>query len=118
MNKIQRVSTFFKWLFVITGIVLPVLLIIFWINAPESITTTHHAFVISDIPKIIKIFYPLSSTTKLLGFAISLMPLTIDLFILYFLIRLFQLYEQCEIFSLRNVRYIKKICYTLFMRHC
>ena len=115
MNKIQRVSKFFKWLFIITGIVLPVLLIIYWFHAPESITTEHPALIMNDIPTNIKILHPLSSTTKLLGFAISLMPLAVNLFILYFLIHLFQLYQQCEIFSLRNVRYIKKIGYTLFI---
>lgn len=117
MNKIQRVSTFFKWLFLIIGIALPILSIIFWMNAPASITLVHHAFSINDIPKwkSIQILHPLSSTTKLLGFFINLIPLTISLCVLYFLIRLFQLYEKCEIFSLKNVRYIKYIGYTLFI---
>lgn len=117
MNKIQRISTFFKWLFLIIGVALPILSIILWINPPTSITTAHHALVMRDIPKSIQILilHPLSSTTKLLGFVISLIPLTVNLFLLYFLIRLFQLYEKCEIFSLKNVRYIKCIGYTLFI---
>lgn len=115
MNKIQRVSTFFKWLFQIICIALPVSSIVFWMSAPASITIVHHALVINDIPKSIQILHPLSSATKLLGFVISLIPLAVNLFVLYFLIRLFQLYEKCEIFSLKNVRYIKYIGYTLFI---
>lgn len=115
MNKIQRVSKFFKWLFLAIGIALPISSIIFWINAPSSITLLSHMIVINNIPTSVKILHTLSPMEKLAGFSIGLIPLAINLFVLYFLIRLFQLYEKCEIFSLKNVRYIKYIGYTLFI---
>ncbi len=117
MNKIQRVSKFFKWMFQITFILMPILLILFWINAPSPVSSTaaNHGFVISYIPKGIKILHTLSANTKLLGFVISLIPLTVNLFILYFLIRLFKLFEACEIFSYKSVRYIKYVGYTLLI---
>lgn len=115
MNKIQRVSIFCKWVFQILFFAFPIMSIIFWINAPSPIVSAQHAIVINGIPHAIKIFHTLSATTKLIGFAISLIPLTINLCVLYFLIRLFQLYAQCEIFSLKNVHYIKCIGYALFI---
>lgn len=115
MRKIQRVSKFFRWLFQITCIALPILSIIFWFNAPSPIEVVHHALVVNYIPESIKIFHTLTYSERFFGFIISLMPLTVNLFILYFLIRLFQLYEKCEIFSLKNVQYIKYIGYTLLI---
>ena len=115
MQKIQRVSKFFKWLFQIMCIALPILLVIFWVNAPSPIELVRHASIINYIPESIKIFHTLSSSEKFFGFLIALMPLAVNIFILCFLIRLFQLYEKCEIFSLKNVQYIKYIGYTLLI---
>lgn|SRR3990167_8408505 len=115
MQKIQQVSKFFRWLFQIMCIALPVLLVIFWVNAPSPIELVRHAFVINYIPESIKIFHTLSDRERFFGFLISLMPLAVNLFILYFLIQLFKLYEKCEIFSLKNVQYIKYIGYTLLI---
>ena len=58
---------------------------------------------------------PLTTTTKILGFVVNLIPTGVQLFVLYFLIKLFRLYEKSEIFSLENVRYIKKVGYTLLI---
>ena len=117
MNKIQKVSKFFKWVFQIILIAMPILLIIFWIGAPSPVSTTaaNYGFAISYIPKGIKILHTLSCSTKFLGFIISLIPLTINLVVLCFLINLFRSYEKCEIFSYKNVCYIKYIGYTLFI---
>jgi hypothetical protein len=52
---------------------------------------------------------------KLLGFFVSAILLGIALFILYFLIKLFRLYEKGEIFSFNNVRYIRNIGYVLLI---
>jgi len=115
MNKIQKVSKFFKWVFQIILIAMPILLILFWLDVPSPVSTTaaDYGFAISYIPKGIQILHTLSSNTKFLGFIISLIPLTINVVVLYFLIRLFRSYEKCEIFSYKNVCYIKNIGYTL-----
>lgn len=94
---------------------LPVLSILFWIQAPSAIQLGHQAIVISEIPASIKILNTLTSLTKLYGFAVSPIPLTIKLLVLYFLIQLFRRYEQRNIFSIKNVNTIKSIGITLFI---
>lgn len=115
MRKIQRVSRFFRWLFQMACIALPILSVVFWINLPSSIELIHQAFTVNDIPNSIKILHTLSSNEKLVGFLISLMPMLVNLFILYCLIQLFRLYENYEIFTLKNVQYIQYIGYTLLI---
>lgn len=115
MNKIQLVSGFFKCIFQMAFVLMPILLIIFWLNAPEPLSslTAHYGLVVNYIPNDINIAHDLSPTTKLLGFIISLIPLSIDLLVLSFLIRLFKLFQSYEIFSSRTVNHIKHIGYTL-----
>ena len=111
MHNIQRISTIFRWLFQMILIILPVLLILFWMGVthPIPIDGIRHAISINYIPSGLKILHPLSIQTRLLGFTIGLIPLVVKLLILYFLIKLFRLYEQAEIFSIKNVTYIKRI---------
>ncbi|RDI44563.1 DUF2975 domain-containing protein [Aquicella lusitana] len=61
------------------------------------------------------ILHTLSITEKGLGLLLNLAPLMIELFILFCLIRLFRLYEQGEIFSLKNVRFIRNLGYALLI---
>ncbi|HYF98254.1 MAG TPA: DUF2975 domain-containing protein, partial [Coxiellaceae bacterium] len=58
---------------------------------------------------------PFSLMQKFELFMIDLLPTAVELLILYFLIRLFKLYEQGEIFSICNVRYIRNIGYLLLI---
>src|SRR5690242_10196978 len=118
MHKIQRVSLFFRVLFQITFVIMPVLLILFWINAPNPIALgaqTSGDMLINFIPKYIHVMHPLSTTEKLIGFVISLIPTSIQLLVFYFLIKLFRLYERGEIFSANNVKYLRNIGYTLLI---
>lgn len=117
MSNIQKVSQWFKWLFQLMVIAMPILLMVFWIDAPSPVSSAaaSYGMVISYIPKGINIIHPLSAETKLLGFVISLIPLTVQMFVLYFLIRLFRSYEKCDIFSYKNVCYIKYIGIALFV---
>jgi len=117
ISNIHRVSKFFKWVFQLTFIALPILLIIFWIKMPSSVSTiaANHGVTISYIPEGLKILHPLSTSTKILGFVISLIPLSVNLFILYFLIYLFKSFEKCEFFSRQSVSCIKYIGYVLFI---
>lgn len=117
MKKIQRISLCFRWLFQIIFMVMPVLLVIFWMNAPKplSATAAHFGFGMNFIPRYITFFHPLSPMTKFSGFLVSLIPLAVSLLVLYFLIRLFKRFEQCDFFCYQNVRYIKYIGLTLFI---
>ena len=122
MHKIKRASFFFRILFQISFCLLPVLLILFWVIGPTSPTpptsSSSMKFGASFIPGTIPmdaIALPLSNTTKLLGFLVSLIPALVTECTLYFLIRLFRRYEHGEIFTLQNVNYFKKIGYTLLI---
>jgi hypothetical protein len=117
MKKIQCVSKLFAWLFIIIFALLPTLVVVFWINAPTPISFvgTKTGFFVSFIPKGITILHPLSAQTKQLGFLVSLIPLTVNLFILYFLIKLFRQFSRGDIFSVSNITYIKRIGYTLLI---
>lgn len=117
MNKIQRVSKLFRLLFQISFLLLPIMMIFFWISAPHPILIggEQAGISITFIPEGIKILHPLSIQTKMLGFLVSLIPNGLYLCTLYFLIRLFKLYENHIIFSIHNIMYIKRIAYTLLL---
>ena len=112
--KIKKVSSIFRWLFLVLLIAVPLVHILSWLNAPVPIDLSG-GFFISVVPQGVKILYPLSFSTKLVGFLIGAIPVVLIEFILYFLIKLFKLYEQAEIFSIQNVNYIKKIGNTLLI---
>ncbi len=113
MNKIRRISQFFKWFFILLFIALPIMYAIFWLNAPIPMSSL--AATSGLIPSGTQIMQPLSLETKFLSFVVALIPLSIDLLVLYFLIRLFMYFERGEIFSLENVKNIKRIGYTIFL---
>jgi hypothetical protein len=115
MEKIKRVSMFFRVLFQMSFIALPILLVCFWIQAPTSIGLHALDITMSFIPKGVEILNPLSPMAKFLGFLISLIPNALSMLIIYFLIKLFKLYENGKIFTFENVNYIKKIGYTLLI---
>ncbi|MEM9242983.1 MAG: DUF2975 domain-containing protein [Pseudomonadota bacterium] len=120
MRKIQYTSRFFKWVFIIAFIILPITLIVFWYKAPwpMAIKAAHYGINLSYMPKLpphAHIADSFSMTTKLLGFMISLIPMTINLSVLYLLIRLFNNFERSAIFALKNVRYCRWIGYALFI---
>lgn len=115
MKNIKRVSLLFRILFQVLFVIFPITFIIFWMQAPKPLEFFHGATSFNFIPKGIAILAPLSASTKIYGFIISLIPIAIAEIILYFLIKLFKLYEQGEIFSLQNVNYIRNIGYTLLI---
>lgn len=106
MNKIQRVSLFLRTIFQIAFIVWPLALALYWFFAPQSILNN---LPISFIPKGTEILHPITYADAFWGFLIGLLPITIEMLIIYFLIRLFKLYEQGKIFTLLNVKYFRNI---------
>ena len=116
-EKIKKVSLIFRWLFTALLIMVPLVHILSWFNAPlpTDISGKLGLFIMFPIPKSLQILHALSLSTKIYGFLITAIPILVIEFILYFLIRLFKLYEHAEIFSVQNVRYIKKIGYALLI---
>lgn len=110
MNKIQRVSRILQKIFLLLLIALPLTSIFFWfycnIPNPSGIETSyfHSTPALMQQPH----FY-----SRLAAFTINLIPLSIEMFCLYCLIKLFKLYEQGRIFTQRNVDYIRYIALCL-----
>lgn len=108
--KIKKVSLIFRWLFQVLIFLIPIIHILSWINAPTPIDVSGTlGFFSSVVPKGVEVLHSLSPSTKLIGCLVDAIPLIFIELILFFLIKLFKLYEQAEIFSIQNVNYIKKI---------
>lgn len=127
MEKIRRVSLYFRMIFQLIFIALPVLLIISWIYAPESLVLLYgiihldaipanyngmHVFSSQGLPEK-ALLHTLSVSEKTLGCLVSAIPMMVNMFILFMLIKLFRLYEKGEIFTVNNVKYIRSIAYAL-----
>lgn len=117
MNRIKNVSLFFRILFQILIIALPLLLVVAWVTSPESFIMMGGLINMSFIPRSYasSILHVLSNTDRLLGFCISAIPMVVEIYIIYSLIKLFKLYEKGEIFSINNVRYVRNIGYALLL---
>ncbi len=116
MQKIQRVSHYFRILFQLIFIVIPLVQIVGWSYAPHDYLFGIDCF--NVIPEEYRSHIMVSSfglDTKILGFMLDMVPASFSLLILYFLVRLFKLYEVGEIFSLANVGYLRKIGYALLI---
>lgn len=113
MQRIRQVSLFFRVLLTLILILMPITQIIGWINAPQSYYLFHFIY-FNMIPQGYEVLHMLSISERLMGFGVSMLPVSIEMFIVYCLIRLFRLYEQGHIFTLDNVRYIRYVGYALF----
>lgn len=123
MNKIKRISWFFRVVFQFLLIIIPIISIAGWMFAPSSLDMHRGGLGVSLIPLSYTsmgshgnaILHSLSLLEKFLGFSVGAIPMAIELFILYSLIKLFKLYERGEIFLLDNVCYLRNIGYALLL---
>src|SRR5436853_3819188 len=109
MKKIKYVSLFFRLFFQITFVCLLSAQFIGWMEAPQSggffnVIPASYQYLIQ---------HQIAASTKFAGFFVSSIPLIIKLSVLYFLIKLFNLYANYEFFSVRNVFYIRYAGYAL-----
>lgn len=109
MTKIQRVSRFFRVLFQIGFVSLPIILIINWMFGPISLGNSRASISMSLYPHEITALFPITPAIRLQGFFVSLIPTLILMALQYYLIKLFYCYERGEIFSIRTVTYIRNI---------
>lgn len=120
MNKIQRVSRFFRVLFQICFVGYPVLVALAWmsVSADKPYLLDDQGLSYGVVPDAYMggvIQHTLSVSEKLQGFLVSIPSLSIGLLILYFLIKVFRCYERSEIFSLNIVHYLRNIGYLLLV---
>ncbi len=110
MNKIKYVSLFFRLLFQVIFVCLLLFQILGWIYAPMVSW-------FNVIPAVyqLNITDNLDLNTKIAGFVVTMVPTMVKLMVLYYLIKLFLLYEHCEFFSANNVYYIRNTGYALLL---
>jgi Protein of unknown function (DUF2975) len=115
MNRIKSVSKFFRIIFQIFLVCAPIALAISWYHAPDSVVMLQGIVHMDSIPQNYtkQILHTLSAGEKFTGFLVSLVPCAIYLFMLYSLIKLFQVYESGVIFSVEIVKRIRNIGYAL-----
>lgn len=98
---------------------LPTSLALFWAGAPSGVIQSHlgegwaSLLSINYITHMPLITHALTTKVKLLGFCISIIPLSINLLILFYLIKLFKSYVHESIFSRQNVSCIQRIGWLL-----
>lgn len=117
MNKIQIVSRTLHALFMIAFVVSPVILIMFWVQAPDSLQLLGSSMGarFGEIPKGVVIMQPLSVITKFLGFLVGSITTGLHMLIYFSLMQLFTLYRHNDIFSLRHIQLIKRVAYVLLI---
>jgi len=114
MNKIKLVSRFFNGLFFILLFVLPLLVAMYWITDGVLLQKlVPFGISFRFLPADLSHLSGFSPTIKFFGFLISMLPTGVSMVILYFLIKLFARFKTGEIFSIENIKYLKKIGYTI-----
>ena len=105
MNKIKKVSKFFRIFFQILFIVIPLGTLVSWL----LLNTSYDIFTSIGVGQnIVSGPVTVNLLTRVLGIAISCLPVGIILFGFYQLIKIFKKYEKGEIFSINNaIRYQK-----------
>ena len=106
ITRIQRISKRFRMLFTALIFFIPLADLLFWI----SFNHLHDEF-LTGLPII-----PSQDPTPLflaLGFIASLIPVTVAIYGLLTLSRLFKLYENAIVFAHENVRLIRKLGYVI-----
>jgi len=106
LSRLQNVSSRFRLLLTVLIIFIPLSTLVFWIffnSVPDNFKGGLPVRVRTDLPPL----------TLLLGFLISLIPLSATLYGAINLKKLFGLYEQGIVFAEQNVRCFHHIGYAL-----
>lgn len=102
-ERIQRASRRLRYLLLIIACMMPVINALIWLfmnRFPEIIYR-------KMLPYFVPV--PLPVSARLMGFMVVMIPTGVAMFGAYYLMRLFQLYEQGHIFTLANVRCFKNL---------
>jgi len=112
MNNLMRLGAVMKYLYAICFCVLPIYVMLFWITNgfPLGAGTPMQVFLYEGptLPAIST--FPVS--VKIIAFLINMIPVSLYMLLLGFLIRLFHCFSRGEILSLRIVKYIRYAAWT------
>lgn len=108
MERIARFSRIMRKVFLALLVLLPVIAALFWTFAEEMMAMgmfNQQGFRLEDL----HVQLPLGGLVKSLGFAVSLIPTSVSMYIAWCLARLFGLYSQGLIFTADNVALIRRV---------
>lgn len=111
MNKIKSISVKLRIAFQIAFVIIPVINIMVWMfyeSLPTSISTTLLPYSL-NLNQI-----HINPLTKTLACLATMLQISIILYALGLLIKLFRNYEQNQIFTLTNVKYYRRLGYAVF----
>ena len=115
MERIAKVSRILRIVFLVIMLALPVITLVHWLFFSELLD--HN--IISKVHDVnlnaITIQRPITAEVKVLGFLVSLIPVSIDMIILMYLYKLFGLYVRGDIFTAKNVFFIRRLGYTILI---
>lgn len=109
MPHIQLVSRRFRLFLTIVIVITPILSMLSW----TFFNSLPAGFSKSGLP--VRVTEELSSMTRVLGFMITLLPMSVELYGAIHLKRLFTLYEQGIVFSETNITCFRHIGYALIV---
>lgn len=115
MDRIKRISRLFRLLFQLLFVALPIIYAYGWVIAPKPLIMLSHMFVIQVVPKGLPILHSLTTSTRIYGFLVTLIPVGMTMLGLVFLIKLFRLYEQGIIFASQAVSCLRRLGYVLLV---
>lgn len=112
MNNVQKISHRFRIVFTIGFWIIPIFTAGYWLTAGYPMVPTVDVFIPEN-------YLPLIATmpvwARLVGMLLTFIPAGVVMLILFFLIRLFKLFECNKIFTAENVRNIRRIGYTVLI---
>lgn len=124
MEKIQKVSFYFRWFFTALIILTPLISGLCWYLFSGKVDPTSQeplgfhtemSFLVQFANKL-PLISEITSQTKMLGFLVSLIPNGIFMFACFLLAKLFSLYEKGQIFLARNIRCIRNLGILLLIK--
>ena len=109
MNRIRSISFVLRMIFTLAFIVLPVYTTLFWISTGHPFGPQYTLTVFPYSGPNLPLLDYLPIKLKVYGYFINLIPIVIDMAILFILIRLFRRFEKGSIFTISNVKRIRRI---------
>jgi hypothetical protein len=111
MDKIKRVARRFRILFQVLFYLAPIAVVWFWLSVHTSFD------IFSNVGVGAQFFtwkVTLNGTTRFLAIIVSIVPMSISMYAMHQLVKIFRHYEQGDVFSVENANRYQKLAYALF----
>jgi len=110
ITRIQTISKRFRLLFTALIFLIPLTDLLFWLSF-NHLPDAFRAELLTEFPA--KANQDLAPLFRALGFLVSLLPVTVAVYAMVTLSRLFRLYENAIVFTHDNVKLLRKLGYVI-----